>query len=109
MRKVELKTLKMGAHGGAQLPDLDMGDLLVQVLAVRGDGVTVMEMHQSLAVMEAIDKAKAAQRDHILLEGAAWQHLRDRLAAHRFGVVDRAIVEMFQLVDQAPEVEVKAA
>lgn len=108
MRKIELKVFKMGSYGGAQLPDLDVGDMLVQILAIRSEGVTVREMHQSLSVMNAISAAKAAKQDHILLETAVWEHLRERLAAHKFGVVDPAIVQMFQLVDLAPEVSVKA-
>src|SRR4030095_6591706 len=95
MKKIPLKTL----------PDPRLGDIVYQDVlgeAVRPPldvqrGASIEEMRQSIRVLDAIDAANGT----LDLEDSDYQHLKQKLAAMQWNVVDRRLVQLVEDVEGA--------
>lgn len=93
MKSIELKTL------GPE-PAIKYKDVLIEVtrrpLNPR-EGVNIAEMRQSLRVLDALE----ASNGTLELEDSDYQHLKAKLDAMQWNVVDRRIVELVEDVSGA--------
>ena len=93
MKSIPLKTL------GPE-PAISYGDVLREVVRRPLNpqaGVNIAEMRQSLRVLDALESANGT----LELEDADYQHLREKLEAMPWNVVDRRIVQLIDDVSGA--------
>lgn len=60
-------------------------------------GADISEMRQSLRVLDALDKANG----YLELEDADWEHLKLKLHAQPWNVIDQRIIDLVDEVDNA--------
>lgn len=95
MKKIELKTLD--APDG---PPIDYAQVLREVVKRPLNpqaGIQIAEMRQSLRVLDAID----ASNGTLELEDSDYAHLREKILAMPWNLVDRRILELVDDVTNA--------
>lgn len=101
MRRIELKTIEMGVHGGQKWPPLDFATAICDIVDRSVEGMMIHELRQCLRVTDAT-KAAAASTDRVLLlEEEDWRYLCERIAKHRFPVSDAAILTFADAIEKA--------
>jgi len=93
MKKIQLKVL-------TPEPIIDYADVLSQVVRRPlnpQSGADITEMRQSLRVLDALEAANGT----LELEDADYQHLKAKLAAMPWNVIDRRIVQLIDDVNGA--------
>ena len=88
MKTIELKTL--GPERAISYRDV-LTEVIRRPLNPR-DGVNISEMRQSLRVLDALE----ASNGTLELEDADYQHLKDKLEAMQWNVVDRRILQLVE-------------
>jgi hypothetical protein len=66
----------------------------------RQKGATIDEMRKGIRVLDALD---AATDDVLSLEDADWQHLKEKVEAMPWAIVDRRIIQFHDDVTQATD------
>lgn len=98
MKHIPLKTLADERYPGA--PDIEYATVLREVVRRPLDpqkGVQIAEMKQSLRVLDAIDAANGT----LDLEDADYDHLKTKLDAMNWNVVDARIIQLVEDVSNA--------
>jgi hypothetical protein len=93
MKSIELKRL------GPE-PIVDYAEVLSNVIKRPLNpqaGADIAEMKQSLRVLDALEKANGV----LELEDADWEHLKLKLRAQPWNVIDQRIVDLVDEVDNA--------
>jgi len=86
-------------------PELRTQEILANVVRQpldKAKGIDIEEMRRSVRVLDALDRSDGT----LELEDADWQHLRDKMVAMTWGIVDRRLIELYESVtlatDQVP-------
>jgi hypothetical protein len=96
-----MKHIKLEVLGSADDPPIvDYAQLLrdaVRKPLNQQQGADIAEMRQSIRVLDALDSANGV----LELEDADWRHLKEKLAAMPWAVIDRRIVQLVEDVENA--------
>jgi hypothetical protein len=96
VKSIPLKTLE--ATDGS--PPVEYAVVLREVVRRPSDpqkGVDIPEMRQSIRVLDALDSANGT----LELEDADYTHLKDKLLAFKWNMVDKRIVQLIDDVSNA--------
>lgn len=111
MRRIDLLTPRTQTdttvEQGQPIPYADL--ILSRARLPTERGLTIEQIEQALQVVSAVKAAVAARADHVLLEETAWNYLRGRVSEGGWVLVDPLIPAFVRAVQNAPQVEVKAA
>ena len=96
MKRIKLEVLGTDADP----PIVDYAALLRDAVRKPADpqrGADISEMRQSIRVLDALDSANGV----LELEDSDWEHLKQKLAAMPWAIIDRRIVRLVEDVENA--------
>lgn len=100
MKAIRLRTVPQGPTDLEG--DLEWADVIKQVIRRPADpqkGVEIEEMRKSIRVLDALEKSNGV----LELEDADWEHLRSKVQAMQWAVIDSRIVQFTDEVFMATE------
>ena len=101
MKRIHLKTVTLT---NTQLPEgfkFEYKKELLQIIEIVPEGVTTSQMASALKIQ---DKLRNAEHS-IYLEDADWQWLNSKVAAHKWRLVAKEVVEFVQSIADAKNEE----
>lgn len=110
MKKIALKVVNEQVPGRPEPISLDWAEIMLSSMRDGGlEGVTIDDMRRRIAVIDKIEKAAKTEAAYLLLESEERAALLAVLKKRRFGGVFRAVIELLDAVENAPDVEVTEA
>lgn len=107
-RQIALKKVPLdGISADGQSGEFDYAEMLIMILrspAAGGQGLSLDDVLAALPALDAVEKAKAAGADEVILTDEQWVLLRDKLTGFRFAIVHRAIADFGTAIRLAPEI-----
>ena len=100
MKKIPLRT--MPPEKGSAEPDLEWAEIVRQVVRKPLDpqkGADIEEMRKGIRILDAVD----ASNGTLDIEDADWEHLKTKVLAMPWAVVDRRIVRFVDDVVMATD------
>ena len=108
MKQIPLKTISVNVPNEAEPVPLTYAESFRAVLgAPRRDGYSLEDIRTRVPIVDKLTAAIENESASLLLEDAQYKHLLAAVRAHRFGIVSRAILDMVDDLEHAPDVDVR--
>jgi hypothetical protein len=97
MKTIQLKTVQ-ATEGGAALVYADAIRTVIRQPLDTNRGVYIDEMRKGIRILDKLDEAEASNRGKLELEDADYEHLKLKIEAMAWGMVDRHLLEFIDMV-----------